>query len=79
MRFARPFPLFTASWRAGKDPDSTTEMWSLYVSLGTFITLWILYATAASTELGYVALVTGFSVQLLHGLWMFVRVLTRAS
>ena len=72
-------PLFATSWRAGKDPDSTTEMWSLYLSAGTFVTLWMLYAAAAVTEIGYVALVSGFSVQLLHGLWMFVRVLTRAN
>ena len=79
ISFSMGAPLPLTSWRAGKDPDSTTELWSLYVSLGTFIALWSLYSAAAVTQSGYVALVSGFSIQLLHGLWMFVRVLTRAN
>jgi hypothetical protein len=79
ISLASGLPLFVTSWRAAGDPDSTTEMWSLYVSLVTFILLWTLYASSVVTEKAFVALVTGFSIHLLHGLWMFVRVLTRAN
>ena len=72
-------PNFVAAWRAAKDPDSTTEYWSLYVSAGAYVAICSVYLAALLTGYGFACLVVGFSIQLLHGLWMFVRVLTRAN
>jgi hypothetical protein len=73
---ARTFP---AVFRHAQDPDSSTERWSIFVSLGAYVSLCVCYAAAALTPMGFFSLVTGFSIHLLHGLWMFVRVLTRAN
>jgi hypothetical protein len=73
------FPNFISAWRHAEDPDSTTEYWSLYVSLGSYAAVCSLYGAAALADWGFACLVGGFSIQLLHGLWMFVRVLTRAN
>ena len=72
-------PLFVTSWKRASDPDSTSEPWSLYVSLATFILLWSLYGAAMLGQDGFVLLVAGFSIHLLHGLWMFIRLLTRPN
>lgn len=79
ISLAAGVPLFVTSWRRARDADSTSEPWSLYVSLVTFLMLWTLYGGAAVTRGGFVLLVAGYSARLLHGLWMFVRLLTRAN
>lgn len=72
-------PLFATSWKRARDHDSTSEPWSLYISLATFSLLWALYGAAVLTREGFALLVAGFSINLLHGLWMFVRLLTRPN
>jgi hypothetical protein len=73
------FPILATAWKRARDPDSTTEMWSLYVSTSTYFAVAGLYGAAVVTEPGFVLLVGAFSIHLLHGLWMFVRLLTRAN
>lgn len=72
-------PVFVRSWRRRNDADSSTEMWSLYVSLSTLTSLGLLYGGAVFTRGGLPLLVAGFSLNLLHGLWMFTRLLTRPN
>ena len=70
---------FPPAWRGARDPDSTTEQWSLFVSAGAYLAIFILYGGAIFSSVGFFSLVVGFSIQLLHGLWMFVLLLTRAN
>ena len=68
-----------AGWRHHNDPDSTSEMWVLISVTLVAIGLLSLYALAAFARIGPGLLVIGFSVQLLFGLWLFVRLLTRPN
>ena len=73
------FSAFPRAWRSSKDPDSTSESWALLVTAGAYLAIMLIYAGAVLTTMGFFCLIMGFSVHLLHGLWMFVRVLTRAN
>jgi len=67
------------SVRAARDAESTTEPWSLALSFVVIATNIVLYGAAVVTDASYGCLVLGFSIQILHGIWMFVRVLTRRN
>jgi hypothetical protein len=71
--------LVPSGFRHRKDPDSTTELWVLYaVSVYSLILLALFGAVVM--QLGDPnLLVIAFSLQLLFGLWMFVRLLTRPN
>ncbi len=71
--------LVPSGWRHFKDPDSTTEMWVLFLVTLISLILLSLYGVAAAQRGGASLLVTGFSIQLMFGLWMFVRLLTRPN
>ena len=71
--------LYRSAVRASREPGSTTEPWSLRVSLAVFLTNVALLLAAILTDASYACIVAAFSLQFLHGLWMFVRVLTRAN
>jgi hypothetical protein len=67
------------AWRHANDPDSTTESWSLYVATGAILVELLLFGIAILSGGHPLPLLCGFSLQLLLGLWMFVRLLTRAN
>ncbi|MCH7869374.1 MAG: hypothetical protein IH881_16905 [Myxococcales bacterium] len=71
--------LIPTALRHRKDSDSTTEIWVIYTvslySLALLALLGIIAAQKGDPNL----LVVGFSSQLLFGLWMFVRLLTRPN
>ncbi len=71
--------LMPATVRAARDPESTTEPWSLAVSFSVLATNIVLGGAAIAAIASYACLVLGFSITLLHGIWMFVRVLTRRN
>jgi hypothetical protein len=71
--------LVPAGRRHINDPDSTTEVWVLYAVSLLSILLLALYALVALRQSSPSLLVVGFSFQLLFGLWMFVRLLTRPN
>lgn len=79
--FSLPLPLVLVprGWRYSRDPDSTTEPWVLYVIVVYGATIFGLYAGATLLADAAVLLVIGFSLQLLFGLWMFARLLTRPN
>jgi hypothetical protein len=62
-----------------KDPDSTTEVWVLFAVSTYGLSLLVLFGTVALQKGDPDLLVVGFSLQLLFGLWMFVRLLTRPN
>lgn len=71
--------LVPAGRRHMKDPDSTTETWVLYAVSVYSLVLLGLFGFVAARQGGPDLLVLGFSCQLLFGLWMFVRLLTRPN
>lgn len=76
-----PVPAFLvpAALRHMRDPDSTTEVWVLWVvSIYSFVLL-VLFGLVAARFAPPSLLVSGFSLQLLFGVWMFVRLLTRPN
>ena len=66
-------------WRHAKDPDSTTEMWVLYVILASNLSLLAMYGWTALFGGGPALLLIGFPIQMLVALWMFTRLLTRPN
>lgn len=71
--------LVPVSWRHQRDPDSTTEIWVIYVVSTYGLVLLGLFALVVFRLGDPDLLVVGFSLQLLFGLWMFVRLLTRPN
>jgi hypothetical protein len=72
-------PLIRRGWRHLDDPDSTTEPWALwFISVATAFVLTLFGATVAVGG-ALLPLVGGLSVQLLLGLWLFARLLTRPN
>jgi hypothetical protein len=71
--------LVPAGFRHMKDPDSTTEVWVLFAVSAYGLVLLALFGTVALQKGDPDLLVVGFSLQLLFGLWMFVRLLTRPN
>ena len=66
-------------WRHSQDADATVVRWSFYLATTLVCGSLVLYATAAI--FGGVAwmIAMGFTIQLFHGLWMFVLLLTRKN
>ena len=62
-----------------KDSDSTTEVWVLPAVTMYSLALLVLFGIVATQKGDPNLLVVGFSFQLLFGLWMFVRLLTRPN
>ena len=66
-------------WKHANDPESTTEPTSLYAGSGAVVVAAGLYGWSVAAGGAALPLVAGFSLQLLAGLWMFVRLLSRAN
>lgn len=62
-----------------RHPDSTTGLAFIFALSGFLVTTVSLYASVAFLGFGSWALVAGFSIQLLFGVFMFWRLLTRAT
>lgn len=67
------------AWRHSKDPDSTTEMWVLYVATAINVSLLILYGWTGLFGEGPALLLIAFPIQMMLTLWMFTRLLTRQN
>jgi len=67
------------AWQHQRDPDSTAETWALAMVTTTMAALAVEYVLAATPWVSAGLIVVAFSVQLLLGLWLFVRLLTRPN
>ena len=67
------------TYRLVRDPDASLEPWAAHLASLYFATLLLLYGL--NLWLGGEAwpLLAGFSLQLLFGLWLFTRLLTRSK
>lgn len=74
-----PINVLPPAWRHMGDPDSTTELWVLLVATSGIATNLGLYAATIGFDLGPAFLLTAFTLQMLLGLWMFARLLTREN
>ena len=72
-------PVVPAALRAARESDSTTETWSLWVFIGGLAVESILFLAAILLQGDPLLLLSGFSLQLLLGLWMFIRLLSRPN
>ncbi|MEM9173731.1 MAG: hypothetical protein AAGC67_00715 [Myxococcota bacterium] len=69
--------LRTAFQRAD-DPDSSSERWALQLSVFYTVTVLILSVVCIATGQAW-TLIGASTIQLLFGLWMFTRILTRPN
>ena len=67
------------NYRLARDPKASIEPWAAHLASAFFATLLFLYG--GNLWLGGEAwpLLAGFSLQLLFGLWLFTRILTRPN
>ena len=65
--------------RAASDGNARSEKWVLPVSAGLAIASALMYAFITLNPTSFGLLAATFSLQLLHSLWLFVRLLTRAN
>jgi len=72
-------PLTMRAWQSGKDPDSTSERWILIAIPVANLSVVLLFGLVTVVENGLFPLIGGFSTQLLIGLWIFARLLTRPN
>jgi len=71
--------IFPELWRRSNDPDVTVDSWSLYLVTGLLVTAILLYAfTALGLGAGW-QIALAFSLQLMHGIWLFFLLLTRPN
>jgi hypothetical protein len=73
------FPATVKVIRHFRDPDSTTEGWVITFVPGVHLLALGLLASAVFTSSAFLLLVSAFSIQLLLGLWVFARLLTRPN
>ena len=66
-------------WRRSKDADATVSQWSLYLVSALMLADLMLFGAAIFVPGSAWMIALGFSLLLLHGLWMFVLLLTRAN
>ena len=66
-------------WRRSKDADATVAQWSLYLVSALMLTYMLLFGAAIFVPESAWMIALSFSLMLLHGLWMFVLLLTRAN
>ena len=70
---------FKPTWQYFGTAESTTERWALVVGWGTTFASVLLFVSAASLDEKLFPMVGGFSLELLSGLWIFSRLITRSS
>lgn len=66
-------------WRRSKDADATVAQWSLYLVSALMLVDLLLFGSAIFVPGSAWMIALGFSLLLLHGLWLFVLLLTRAN
>lgn len=66
-------------WRRFQDADATVGRWSFYLASALVLGSLAVYVTAATSFGAIWMIALGFTLQLLHGLWMFVLLLTRPN
>ncbi|MEH6588578.1 MAG: hypothetical protein V7720_18660 [Halioglobus sp.] len=66
-------------WRRSKDADATIAQWSLYLVTALMLSYLLLFGAAIFVSGSAWMIALGFSLLLLHGLWMFVLLLTQAN
>jgi hypothetical protein len=72
-------PLIRKAWRAVSEPDATTERWILLAVPILNIAVILIFGFAIFAQNPFFPLVLGFSIQLMLGLWLFSRLLTRSN
>ena len=65
--------------RARRRSSAESEMWVLPASIGLLVVAILLYAFNTWSPTSFSLLAAAFSLQLLHALWLFVRLLTRVN
>jgi len=71
-------PFLFQAYRFARDPDSTSEPWALYLtSAQVLIVLTLLSVNVLLATPHFLA--GAFWLEILHGLWMFWRLLTRPN
>jgi hypothetical protein len=68
-----------SAWRHLGDPDATTELWVLLVTTISIATSLCLYGVTVALGSGPRLLLAAFTAQILVGLWLFGRLLTREN
>ena len=71
--------LIPGVFRNRRGSSAETEVWALPVSIGLLVVATLLYASIAWSPTSFSLLAAAFSLQLLHSLWLFVRLLTRVN
>jgi hypothetical protein len=71
--------MFPELWRRSKDTDATVAQWSLYLVSALMLADLMLFGAAIFVPGSAWMIALAFSLLLLHGLWMFVLLLTRAN
>jgi hypothetical protein len=66
-------------WRRSKDADATVAQWSLYLVSALMLAYMLLFGATIFVPESAWMIALSFSLMLLHGLWMFVLLLTRAN
>jgi hypothetical protein len=72
-------PTTRRAWRDSAASDATTEPWALWLISIVNILVFVLFLSTVFVGIRQVTLIGGFSIQLLLGLWVFARLLTRAN
>jgi hypothetical protein len=72
-------PLARTTWRDSVRADATTEPWVMWFVTLVNLLVFALFVSAVFVGIRQGLLICGFSVQLLLGLWVFARFLTRAN
>ena len=70
---------FPELWRRSKDADATVNKWSLYLVSALLLAEVLLFGAAIFVPRSAWMIALGFSLMLLHALWMFVLLLTKAN
>jgi hypothetical protein len=65
--------------RARSRSSTESERWVLPASIGLLVVAAVLYAFNTWSPTSFSLLAAAFSLQLLHALWLFVRLLTRVN
>jgi hypothetical protein len=65
--------------RARSRSSAESERWVLPASIGLLLVATLLYAFSTWIPTSFGLLAAAFSLQLLHALWLFVRLLTRVN
>lgn len=66
------------AYQSSRDPDSTSEPWALHLN-SIYVFVFIAFCAGTALIGSAYLLATAFWIQLVYGLWMFWRLLTRRN